>query len=74
MKNSIEQISRIILVVGFITLSISVLMSAVVPNILHVCLIANQSSFSHDVLSLNVAAPYVLSAVEIIGSVGGLCC
>lgn len=58
MKSSIEQISRIILVVGFITLSIAVLVAAVIPNVLHVYLIANPSSFEHSVLSPDIDPAY----------------
>lgn len=72
MKSSIEQISRIILVVGLITLSISVLIAAVIPNILHAYLIANPSSFEHSILSPNMTVPYVLTVIEIVVGVGGL--
>ena len=65
----------IVLILGCITLALSILIYAVLPNILLVYLTANPTSFSHDILYPNMTALYVLSAIKIfVGIVGMVKC
>jgi len=66
-------ISGIVLIIGFTTLAVSLILSAVLPNAFLVFLTANAASFGHDILTPNMAGPYMFSAITIfIGFIGML--
>jgi len=73
MKKTAMIISGIVLIVGWLTLAVSILLSAVIPNVLLVYLTANPVSFSHDILTPNMTTPYIFSVISIIlGFIGVL--
>ena len=66
-------ISGVVLIIGCATLAVSLLLSAVLPNAFLVFLTANEASFGHDILTPNMAGPYIFSAITIIiGFIGML--
>ena len=71
MKNACLFIFGAVLILGLITLGMSLIIASLAPNVLLVYLTANPSSFSHEILYPNMAAPYLFSAIEIaVGAVG----
>ncbi len=72
MKKIAIIISGIVLILGCITLGISLLLSAVLPNILEVYLIADSAGFSHEVLYPNMTGPSILAVAEILAGLIGV--
>lgn len=71
MKKTAIVISGIVLIIGFLTLAVSLLLSAVLPSAFLVYLTANPVSFGHDILTPDMTAPYTFSAISIVlGLVG----
>ena len=64
--------SGIVFLLGLITLSLSILVSYVLPTVLSVYLIANAASFSHEILYPNMTLPYILSSVKLVLGAFGL--
>ena len=74
MKKTAMVISGIVLILGCITLGLSLLFSAVLPNAFEVYLTANPTNWGSNILYPDMTGPYIFSAVEIIvGAIGMLC-
>lgn len=72
MKNPIAHIANIVLIVGCITLSLSLLVAAILPHVFQVYLATHPSSYSHEILYPNMTSLYILSVIEIGAGIGGL--
>lgn len=72
MKKIAMVFSGIILILGCLTLGISLLLSSILPNAFLVYLTANPVSFGHDILQPNMTGPYVFSIIEIVAGVVGI--
>lgn len=72
MKKTATIISGIILILGCLTMGVSLLASSILPNAFLVYLTANPSSFGHDILQPNMTGPYIFSIAEIVAGIIGM--
>ena len=72
MKKTAMVISGTVLILGCLTLAVTLLLSAVLPNAFLVYLTANPASFSHEILTPDMTGPYIFSVITIIIGLAGV--